>query len=48
MKYLVKCSEVDPGFVGPEAYIIFRYLFKEKEYKITKPKLSSRPWIGPL
>ena len=25
----------DPGFVGPEAYTIFRALFRKKEYKIT-------------
>lgn len=36
MKDLVACSEVDPGFAGPEEYRICRSLFKEKDTKLQK------------
>jgi hypothetical protein len=49
---------MDPGFVGPEAYIILGALFMKKNTKITNTKLGTkvniylgslpRPWKGPM
>jgi hypothetical protein len=40
MQRFILLSGVDPGFVGPEAYIIFGAVFKKKDRKFSNINLS--------
>ena len=42
MQIFILLSGADAGSVGPEAYIIFGAVFKEKKRKISNNKLSTQ------